>query len=106
MKYVLDEKDRMRPWYRGMSNMTDDEMDHWFREQLKLLGILIAMVLGMIGLYTVLTLTSSHMEDYEKELFLTGTICLMTGVMIAELSVIPSMLRKMRLVREERGESQ
>lgn len=100
MKYVLDEKDRARPWYKGMSNMEKEEIDEWFKNECRaalMIGIEL-LVFGIVGI--VLWLISPDNPNRESPLYLIMGVNIGMGFTV--LVMLESSYRHVKLTKEEK----
>lgn len=100
MKYVLDEKDRARPWYKGMSNMEKEEIDEWFKNECRaalMIGVEL-LVFGIVGI--VLWLISPDNPNRESLLYLIMGVNIGMGFMV--LIMLECSYRHVKLTKEEK----
>lgn len=101
MRLALDDKDRIRPWYKGMNNMTPGEMDDWLTFQRKeFYKVMALMVIAPAILMVVYALNMDEKGVYEYTLIVSG-ICL--GMILLSLEAILTQYKRVRLVKEEKG---
>lgn len=105
MKYVLDDRDRSRPWYKGMNNMTPGEMDDYWKAMVKSALLLLLMIGGMIVCTIVIIAlsTNSDLTYDDKEKMAACLICFMAGLSVAEVSGVLEIRKRIRMVKEEKG---
>lgn len=97
MKMVLDETDRKKPWYKGMYNMNDEELDEYWREERKnaiviVFEMLILIVVGVIFYFI-------DEENGKNVIFLT--IGMDIVLLFLVITVLDNLRTRIRLVKEE-----
>ena len=100
MKYVLDERDKSKPWYKGMSNMTEEEMNEWMKRECKS-ALIVSIELLIMGIVGIVVYFIS--EDKAKALNVIYLIAgIIAGMGLLTILIITSQYRHMILVKEER----
>lgn len=102
MKYVLDNGDKKRPWYKGMDNMTPGELDDWIRfQRTEFYKIMVLLVITPVLMAITYALFNTDKDGlYEYMMIVTG-ICL--GMFLVELTALMEQYKRVRLVKEEKG---
>ena len=95
---VLDDKDREKPWYKGLSNMNDDEIDgYWKKECRSAMWLIVEMlILAVIG---VILMFIDAGAGEKTMLVIMGADAV---VLMVVMSVLDGEHKRIKLVREER----
>ena len=101
MKMILDDKDRSRPWYKGMVNMSEEDIDEWWKGQLRSIKIIIMemLVIAMFGV--ICYFLSDDKQNILEVIYTLIGFDMALGMVI--LVCYDGNRKRMRLLKEERG---
>lgn len=103
MKWVLEEKDRRRPWYCGMGNMTPGEIEDYWKSALKSVATLTVLMAVTLALYIGIMFFDSEMWEKDGDKMIG--VCV--GVIVTHAMYcfcgIDTLRQRRKLVKEEKG---
>jgi len=103
MKMVLEEKDRRRPWYRGMADMTPGEIDDLWKSTLKSVAIITVMFAVMLAVYIlIIWLDSETWKDNSGKVIGLSLGIMLTHIMYS-FCYIDTLRQRRKLVKEDKG---
>lgn len=95
---VLDDKDREKPWYKGLSNMNDDEIDGYWKKECRSAMVVIVEMLILAVIGVIMMFIDAGAGEKAMFLIIGADAILLMVVMLG----LDGDYKRIKLVREER----